>query len=251
MPTEIVNGEAAPGVFGKLPARGDFITRRLGRAFVAAWDEWLQQAVVASQSALGASWLDIYLTSPIWHFALGADCCGPNTVIGVLMPSVDKVGRYFPLTICHEIAAAPELTGLVAHAASWYEQAEKLALSTLETRFSIDELEAPIGLSLPPAASPGPPAPLAAPGIHISVETPADLADTIETQGPLPTDRTLWWSAGSTLVKPCCAISRALPRADAFVAFLDGGWQTRGWVSVDPIGAEQHDTLTMPSPSRA
>jgi type VI secretion system protein ImpM len=250
MPTEIVSEEAAPGVFGKLPARGDFITRRLGRAFVAAWDAWLQQAVVASQSALGASWLDIYLTSPIWHFALGVSCCGPNTVIGVLMPSVDKVGRYFPLTICREIEATHELTSLVAHAASWYEKAEKLALSALETGFSIDGLEAPIDLSLPPTASPGPPAPLAAPGIHISVETPADLADAIETQRPLPSDRTLWWSAGSALVTPCCAVSSAMPGADAFVAFLDGGWQTRGWVSVDPIGAGKHDTLAMLSPSK-
>jgi type VI secretion system protein ImpM len=242
MPTEIVSGETAPGVFGKLPARGDFITRRLGRAFVAAWDEWLQQAVVASRSALGASWLDIYLTSPIWHFALGAGCCGPNTVIGVLMPSVDKVGRYFPLTICREIEATPELTVLAAHAASWSEQAEKLALSTLETGFSIDRLEAPIDLPLPGAVSPGPPAPLAMPGIHIDVDTPADLAGAIKAQGPLPPDRTLWWSTGSALVKPCCAISPAMPRGDSFVAFLDGGWHMRGWMSVDPIGAEK-DTL--------
>ena len=252
MPPEIVSGEAvAPGVFGKLPARGDFITRRLGRTFLAAWDEWLQQAIVASQSALGAGWLDIYLTSPIWHFALGAGCCGPNTVIGVLIPSVDKVGRYFPLSICREIEASPELTGLVAHAASWYEQAEKLALSTLEAAFSIDALEAPIDLSLPPAASPGSPKPLAATGIHIGVETPADLADAIKAQGPLPPDRTLWWSTGSALVTPCCAISRAMPGADAFVAFLDGGWRMRGWVSVDPAGAEKHDIRAMPSPSEA
>ena len=39
----------APGFYGKLPARGDFIGRRLGRPFIEAWDGWLQQAVLASR----------------------------------------------------------------------------------------------------------------------------------------------------------------------------------------------------------
>jgi type VI secretion system protein ImpM len=95
VPTETVRSTAveALGVYGKLPARGDFVSRRMGRSFVDAWDDWLQQAIPASQLALGDRWLDFYLTSPIWRFALGAGCCGPNTVVGVMMPSVDKVGR--------------------------------------------------------------------------------------------------------------------------------------------------------------
>ena len=30
---------AAPGFYGKLPARGDFVRRRLPSAFVAPWDQ--------------------------------------------------------------------------------------------------------------------------------------------------------------------------------------------------------------------
>ena len=34
-------GPGAAGLFGKLPARGDFVRRNLPASFVAAWDSWL------------------------------------------------------------------------------------------------------------------------------------------------------------------------------------------------------------------
>ena len=50
MPAEIVSAATEPpGLYGKLPARGDFVTRRLDRGFVEAWDDWLQQAILASR----------------------------------------------------------------------------------------------------------------------------------------------------------------------------------------------------------
>ena len=64
----------------------------------ASWDGWLQECLAASRAALGERWLDIYLTSPAWRFACAAGACGPAPVVGVMVPSVDRVGRYFPLT---------------------------------------------------------------------------------------------------------------------------------------------------------
>ena len=32
---------ARTGLFGKLPAHGDFVRRHLPRSFVTPWDEWL------------------------------------------------------------------------------------------------------------------------------------------------------------------------------------------------------------------
>ena len=60
------------GLYGKLPTHGDFLRRRVSDEFVASWDAWLQLAIADSRSALGDRWLDIYLTSPIWRFALSA-----------------------------------------------------------------------------------------------------------------------------------------------------------------------------------
>ena len=35
-----------PGFYGKMPATGDFVTRRLSGDFVRAWDRWLAQHLV-------------------------------------------------------------------------------------------------------------------------------------------------------------------------------------------------------------
>src|SRR5229473_1881218 len=89
---------AAIGFCGKLPARGDFVTSGLPRRFTEAWHDWLQPVLAASRRALGEDWLAAWLEAPIWRFALSPGICGPDAVLGLWMPSVDRVGRYFPLT---------------------------------------------------------------------------------------------------------------------------------------------------------
>ncbi|MCK7582565.1 MAG: TagF domain-containing protein [Chromatiales bacterium] len=42
------------------------------RASSSPWDDWLQRALAGSRGALGESWLDLYLTSPLWRFILHA-----------------------------------------------------------------------------------------------------------------------------------------------------------------------------------
>ena len=91
------------GWFGKLPMLGDFASRRLPDAFIGPWDEWLQASLASSRSATGDRWLDLYLTFPVWRFALPAGLIGDRCWIGVLLPSVDRVGRCFPLTICEPV----------------------------------------------------------------------------------------------------------------------------------------------------
>ena len=104
------------GLFGKLPSHGDFLRRRVSDAFVDAWDGWLRECLAASRSALGERWLDLYLTSPAWRFVCAAGTCGPVPVIGLMVPSVDRVGRYFPLTLVAPLAA--EVNPIAAATAS-------------------------------------------------------------------------------------------------------------------------------------
>jgi len=96
-PTAIQTVEV--GLFGKLPARGDFVRVGLPGHFVTPWDAWLQGVIAASQASMGSGWLPAYLESPVWRFVLPAGMCGMGTVVGVMMPSVDRVGRYYPLTL--------------------------------------------------------------------------------------------------------------------------------------------------------
>ena len=87
------------GFFGKLPARGDFVRAGLPRSFTDPWDAWLRQVLPASRRILGEAWEPAWLEAPVWRFALPPGVCGPEPVTGLWLPSVDRVGRYFPLTL--------------------------------------------------------------------------------------------------------------------------------------------------------
>ncbi|HEX7686978.1 MAG TPA: type VI secretion system-associated protein TagF, partial [Burkholderiaceae bacterium] len=90
---------ATCGFYGKLPSEGDFVSRRLPWEFTSAWDDWLQQGMQASRGALGERWLELYLSAPVWRFQLAPGVCGPLAWRGLFFASVDRVGRYFPLTL--------------------------------------------------------------------------------------------------------------------------------------------------------
>jgi type VI secretion system protein ImpM len=130
------------GLYGKLPAAGDFVTRALPAHFVAAWDDWLQRSLVASRAALGDRWTAIYVESPIWRFALQPQVCGSQAWAGVLMPSVDRAGRYFPLTLAAPIPPAASALLTVAAAEHWFTQIERIALAALEPDNTLEAVEA-------------------------------------------------------------------------------------------------------------
>lgn len=89
----------AEGFYGKIPSRGDFVRAGLPREFVEPWDAWLSASMAASRAALGGRWLEIWLEAPIWRFLLPAGVCGPLAAMGVWLPSIDRAGRHFPLTL--------------------------------------------------------------------------------------------------------------------------------------------------------
>ena len=120
------------GFYGKLPIVGDFISRRLPNDFIRPWDKWLQSAMAASREELGNEWLNHYLTSPIWRFLLSAGVCGNKAVAGIMMPSVDRVGRYYPLTLAVLLEQTPPLPFLFISNNVWFEQLEDVALTGLE-----------------------------------------------------------------------------------------------------------------------
>ncbi len=122
-----------PGWFGKLPGMGDFAHRRLPESFRAQWDAWLQNGLGGLRQR-HADWTQHYLESPLWSFLLGDQVAGPGRWIGVLMPSVDGVGRYFPFTLASEISVAQdELRGdALAQARRWWSLGARASLDGLE-----------------------------------------------------------------------------------------------------------------------
>lgn len=97
----------AAGLFGKLPARGDFVRRNLPASFAVAWDSWLADVLADSRARLGRGWLPAFLEAPVWCFALAPGVCGPAAACGVWLPSVDRAGLYFPLALVGMVPLAP------------------------------------------------------------------------------------------------------------------------------------------------
>ena len=128
------------GFYGKLPSHGDFVSRRLPRQFIEPWDNWLQAGIAASREQLGKSWLDTFLISPIWQFGLTPGLCGDEAWAGVMMPSVDRVGRYFPLTLAAKVEAC-QLNALFDPACGWFEALSELAFSSLDYDFDLQRFD--------------------------------------------------------------------------------------------------------------
>lgn len=138
------------GAFGKMPAVGDFFRLNPPPGFVAAWDTWLQRALLTAQSALGDGFDHHYMSAPIWRFALSPGQAGPQKTMGVLMPSVDRVGRRFPLTLMAAVQTpGPAQLDHFCETAL-YERLEDLALATLDDGMTRERLEELLNAVRPP-----------------------------------------------------------------------------------------------------
>lgn len=217
------------GLFGKLPGHGDFIQRDLPSSFVRAWDEWLQRAVHGSRELLGEPWLDYYLTSPIWRFALSPGVLNDQAWAGVLVPSVDSVGRYFPLTMAVPVASTTNPFALQVNAENWYRQMSELAIEALQGALRADQLlerfpefahgaltsQVAIALGSYIAISDGG---------GIASSYPGLLNQLYRDQFP---SFSLWWCAGSEHLPPTTLVSPALPEPTLYCAML--GASQQGW----------------------
>jgi len=132
---------AAAGWYGKMPALGDFASRRLPERFIGAWDRWLSAGIDVSRAQMGEAWLDCFLRAPVWRFGLLPGVVDEAAWFGVMMPSVDRVGRYYPLTIAAPVALPCNLEGTEA-LQHWLRCLHEIALAALADAHTLDQLEA-------------------------------------------------------------------------------------------------------------
>jgi len=248
--------DVAVGFYGKLPSLGDFVGRRVPEHVVERWDHWLQESVAASRASLGERWLDLYLTAPMWRFFANRGVLSRQPVGGVVFPSVDRVGRYFPVTV---FATLPDdAVGLVVadRCARWFERVEDLVLAQLDDESrdvdGFEEALAATGALLltdlgTVAARPwngGFPdvagdrldllhVPL---GDRLDVG-PAALTWLDQMVVRSMSDAVFWWSSGSNSVRPSWLVTRGLPEPVAFGSMLTGEWHDWPWTSCETADA--------------
>ena len=236
------------GFYGKLPSHGDFLRRRVPDAFVERWDAWLQQAMSESRATLGERWLELYLTSPVWRFVFAAGACGPVPVIGLMAPSVDRVGRHFPLAIVAELPADVDCAAAATLASAFFENAERLVVDTLAAedvdfeRF--DEHVIALEGDLAPLKVPREIVLDASAGAIVNGAPPECWQVPIDVSGNLAPlfgqllsfrllsvyePLVMWWTQGSSAVEPSCLLVPGLPPPGMFGALLDGSWGKHGW----------------------
>jgi type VI secretion system protein ImpM len=210
---------AAPGFFGKVPARGDFLVRRTPAGFQTAWETWLSTLVVAARSGLGPAWPHAWLTAPLWHFRLGRDIVGPCGAAGVLLASVDRVGRFFPLSIIGAAAPRSDL-----RADDWARTAEALALAALEDDFDPDRLDAVLRELGPPPEVTGTQQMDGVWRLPIADDWPARPLDALAESAWLPpgSGQSAWWCRGSDRMVAVHIRSAGLPHERLATAMVTG-----------------------------
>jgi type VI secretion system protein ImpM len=225
------------GFYGKLPVVGDFVSRRLPHDFINPWDKWLQSAIAASREELGADWLQCYLTSPIWRFLLSPGLCGKRAVAGILMPSVDKAGRYYPFTVAALLEQSAQLPFLFTTSNIWFEQIEDAALTILEGSLDIATFDQLIQ-RIPPCVLPTDSSiqqqtTVEKKTFYIAMDNPQQLGDAFvglnaQLLNTFMSGYSLWSSIGAEQVQqPVLLACEGLPAINKFSSFLKGKMDTK------------------------
>jgi type VI secretion system protein ImpM len=220
------------GLFGKLPAKRDFVALAAPREFLGLWERWLQGAVSASRAELGPNWQTVFLQAPIWRFWLGAEL-GGTTVAGAFMPSVDGVGRYFPLTVfaaaeAGEALPPPELDLQDA----WFTAAEDILLSALAPETNYETVAAAVAQLPPPSAGQATASPAAALGrlprgtLVLDGETDGlaerFAAARLQDHARSYAATSYWWTLGGEGFRPLALIEHRMPDPYVFSGMLTG-----------------------------
>lgn len=140
------------GAYGKMPGAGDFLRIGLPPTFVDPWDAWIQSLMLSGQQAFGGQWDALYMTTPIWRFTLASGLAGPAAMVGVVMPSVDRVGRRFPLTLVRPLGAGQSAGAAHFANTAYFERLETVVLGALDDDMTPDRLRDNLAALPVPAA---------------------------------------------------------------------------------------------------
>lgn len=179
------------GFFGKIPAKGDFVGRGLPASFQRPWEEWATEALRQSRAVLGEAWEEAWMVAPVWRFCLPGGACGPDAVSGLVLPSIDRVGRAWPLVVAFVFQGEAEAPDPAPYETLLH-HAEAAAREAIAEDIQPDAFAARLqDLALPDFV-------------------------------PLPQQDALWWTEGGPNVASQSLTLPGLPSMPEFAALLAG-----------------------------
>lgn len=241
------------GYYGKVPTHGDFVGKGLPRSFREPWDAWVQAVMNTSRQQMGEEWIQHYLTCPLYRFALTGGLCGEQAWLGVIIPSVDQVGRYYPMTLCRSLPGSGNPLEAMPKHSGWFGQAETLVMSCLADGFSLDAFDQRVqamgqALNGRQADAQDEPTSLQR-GFqqYPGAAWRTGLADPNNLRQVFPAlldvllqdfccAYSLWWTQGAENSSPSLLLAKGLPPFAGAAAMLDGDWPRWGWASRSAMG---------------
>jgi type VI secretion system protein ImpM len=126
------------GFFGKLPTHGDFVSTGFSRSVQDALDAWLQTGLAKAQHHFGERWEKDFRAMPAWRFIVERGLWGPMTMVGVIVPSRDRVGRSFPLVVATQLHDFAGDSRKLCLDDTWFIALEGIAETSAQRDFELD-----------------------------------------------------------------------------------------------------------------
>ncbi len=142
-------------------------------------------------------WCAAWLEAPVWRFLLPPACVAGTACLGFWLPSVDKAGRYYPLTIAAAASVdwAPYAGTMTAALTAW----ERAGRDALEIDLAPNELLQ-------------------------RIQTAFEAGDSAGSSMNFAATQACWWTEGGPRVAPRVDSGYALPQGARFAALIDDDW---------------------------
>jgi type VI secretion system protein ImpM len=160
----------------------------------------------------------------------------------LVQPSVDRVGRYFPLTVAAGLPSDLEVLDTMIRAAAWYDAIERIAALAFDNQITAERLDERLaGTAFPLTAIVHADAavdtlPIAERPVHaLKVGCPEGIdvqqagVALREAQVNVGHSHCVWFNASPGALERVLLVTRALPDSGLAQALFDGRWASHGW----------------------
>lgn len=126
--------------FGKLPAEGDFIGRRLPGPVARKVEGWITAGLESLAGGHPEDWTERYAAAPRWSFVMNGGVWSDAGVIGCVAPSGDRFGRRVPLVVLQEVDEARIGTRLPP-SSTWFADLDALVRRAIADGWSAERFD--------------------------------------------------------------------------------------------------------------